>query len=85
MFISNYGCTFVQVENQLLTYALDAILVVMALDDKSTLNQAEMILAYLRVSGVMDTNPAILVSNKTDLVRNRVVKMSENRFSVNFP
>lgn len=68
------------VENQLLTYAPDAILVVMAVDDKSTLGQAEMILAYLRMSGVMDTNPVILVANKTDLVRNRVVKMSDGKY-----
>ena len=48
----------------------------MAVDDKSTLNQAEMLLAYLRMCEVMDTNPVILVANKTDLVRSRVVKPS---------
>lgn len=68
------------VENQLSTYAPDAILVVMAVDDKSTLDQAEMLLAYLRMCGVMDTNPVILVANKTDLVRSRVVKPSAGKF-----
>ena len=63
-------------DNQLLTYNPDAILVVMAVDDKSTLDQAEMLLSYLRMCGVVDTKPVILVANKTDLVRSRRVKMS---------
>ena len=46
----------------------------MAVDDKNTLDQAEMILAYLRISGVIETRSVILVANKTDLVRRRVVK-----------
>ena len=57
-----------------MTYNPDAVLVVMAVDDKNTLDQANMILEYLRMTGVMDTNPVILVANKTDLVRKRVVK-----------
>ena len=59
-----------------MTYSPDAILVVMAVDDRSTLDQADMILSYLRMSGHMDTKPVILVANKTDLVRSRTIKMS---------
>ena len=59
-----------------MTYSPDAILVVMAVDDRSTLDQADMILSYLRMSGHIDTKPVILVANKTDLVRSRTIKMS---------
>ena len=52
----------------------DAFLVVMAVDDKTSLGQAERILAYLRISGMMEEKAVILVANKTDLVRDRVIK-----------
>ena len=52
----------------------EAYMVVLAVDDKTSLDQAERILAYLRMSGVMEDKAVILVANKTDLVRNRVVK-----------
>ena len=52
----------------------EAYMVVLAVDDKTSLDQAERILAYLRMSGVMEEKAVILVANKTDLVRNRVVK-----------
>ena len=63
-----------QVENQLTTYAPDAFLIVFAVDDESSLEQAERILRYLGQE--LDTKPCILVANKTDLVRNRVVRSS---------
>lgn len=63
-----------QVENQLTTYAPDAFLVVFAVDDESSLEQADRILRYLGQELV--TKPCILVANKTDLVRNRVVRSS---------
>ena len=67
-----------QVENQLGTYCPDAFLVVLAVDDVTSLDQAERILAYLKIVGMLepDCSPCILVANKTDLVRNRVVKSS---------
>ena len=71
-----YCLQLLKVENQLFTYSPDAILVLMAVDDKSTKDQAEMTLGYLRMTGVMEASPVILVANKTDLVRSRVVKMS---------
>ena len=57
-------------------YTPDAFIVVMAVDDRSTLYQAQFILSYLTSEGLLLTKPAILVSNKTDLVRNRVIKQS---------
>ena len=54
------------------------------MDDKSTLDQAEMMLSYLRMCGVVDTKPVILVANKTDLVRNRVVRTG-GEFNGQFP
>ena len=67
-----------QVENQLGTYCPDAFLVVLAVDDVTSLDQAERILAYLKIVGMLepDCSPCILVSNKMDLVKNRVVKSS---------
>ena len=55
------------------------------MDDASSLDQAERILAYLKTVDMLtpDHCPCILVANKTDLVRNRVVK-SSGRLSVNW-
>ena len=44
------------------------------MDDAATLDAAERILAYLKMSGVMEEKPVILVANKTDLVRSRIVR-----------
>ena len=65
-------------ENQLSTYCPDAFLVVLAVDDILSLDQADRILAYLKMSSMLlrDGGPCILVANKTDMVRNRVVKSS---------
>ena len=54
-------------------------LVVMAVDDKSSMDQAERILAYLRMSGVLEDKSVILVANKTDLVKNRLIKPLEGK------
>ena len=59
-------------ENQLSTYSPDGFLVVFAVDDLSSLKQAEMILSYIKEE--LESKPCILVANKTDLVRNRIVR-----------
>lgn len=64
----------ISVESQVDTYSPDAVLVVMAVDDFGTLTTAELILSYLKVLGITGARPVILVANKTDLVRNRVVR-----------
>lgn len=60
------------VENQMSTYSPDAFLVVFAVDDEASLDQADRILRYIRPE--LGGRPCILVANKTDLVRNRVVR-----------
>lgn len=67
----------ISVENQLSTYSPDAFLIVFAVDDHSSLEQAERILVYIRAE--LETKPCILVANKTDLVRNRVVRTSAGK------
>ena len=59
-------------ENQLSTYCPDGFLVVFAVDDESSLTQAENILNELKLE--LGHKPCILVANKTDLVRNRIVR-----------
>ena len=61
-------------ENQLSTYCPDGFLVVFAVDDESSLSQAEVILNYIKTE--LENKPCILVANKTDLVRNRIVRPS---------
>ena len=58
------------------TYSPDGFIVVFAVDEEESLEQAEAILLYLRGCGVVATNAVILVANKTDLVRSRVVSGS---------
>ena len=48
-------------------------LVVFAVDDRSSLHEAEATLEYLSREELMRAAPVILVANKIDLVRNRVV------------
>ena len=66
----------ISLQSQLALYSPDAFLVVMAVDDRSTLCQAELLLSQLSSRDLLHTKPVILVANKTDLVRNRVIKQS---------
>lgn len=59
-------------ENQLSTYCPDGFLVVFAVDDESSLSRAENILHDIKPE--LEHKPCILVANKTDLVRNRIVR-----------
>jgi len=63
-----------KVENLLLTYCPQAVLVVMAVDDLESFQLAEHILVYLTHSGYISDKVVILVANKADLVRNREIK-----------
>ena len=49
-------------------------IVVFAVDDQSTLEKSEEILSYLQMTGTMQDKAVILVANKTDKVKSRVVK-----------
>ena len=68
----NFYLSF-QVENQISSYSPDGYMVVFAVDEEESLEQAERILCYLRGASIMQQNAVILVANKTDLVRSRVV------------
>ena len=62
-----------QIENQMATYVPDGYIVVYAVDDTESLQEAERILAYLKSEEILHRNAVILVANKTDLVRSRVI------------
>ena len=62
-----------KVENLVSTYDPHGFIVVYAVDEEESLEQAERILNYLKTIGLVATNAVILVANKTDLVRSRVV------------
>ena len=63
-----------QVENMIQTYCPHAMMVVMAVDDISSLELAEHLLLYLSHSDSIEEKAVILVANKADLVRNREIK-----------
>ena len=56
------------------TYCPHAMMVVMAVDDISSLELAEHLLLYLSHSDSIEEKAVILVANKVDLVRNREIK-----------
>ena len=62
-------------------YCPQAYIVVYAVDDPASLGQAEMILSYLKMSGVIEHKSVILVANKSDLVRSRVIRTAGKYYS----
>ncbi len=48
-------------------------MVVFAVDDTDSLVEAEQILSYLKSEDILKTQAVILVANKIDLVRSRVI------------
>jgi len=56
---------------------VSCFLVVMAVDDSSSLVEAEAILNYLTEEGCCREAAVILIANKTDLVRNRIITAQE--------
>ena len=48
-------------------------MIVYAVDEEESLEQAEAILDYLKSNDILETNATILVANKADLVRSRMV------------
>ena len=60
-------------ENALATYMPDALVVVYSVVDEGSLKVAEEILQYLWKTGSASDKAVILVGNKSDLVRTRVV------------
>ena len=64
---------FIKVENQISTYNPQGFIIVYAVDDESSVDVAEQILAYLKSEEIIENQAVILVANKTDLVRSREV------------
>ena len=71
-----------QIENQIATYTPHGYMVVFAVDDEESLDEAEMILSYLKTEDVLSKQAVILVANKTDLVRSRVISTNGKRGKV---
>ena len=69
---------FFQVENCLATYAPHACVVVYSVDDKNTFQVAEDILNYLWRENYTHEKSVILVGNKSDLARSRVISTAGN-------
>ena len=67
-----------QVENQIATYQPDGFMVVFAVDDDESLVEAERTLIYLKSEDILGTQAVILVANKTDLVRSRLISTNGN-------
>ena len=65
--------SLLQVENQVSTYDPHGYMVVYAVDDEESLATAERVLNYLKNMEIVHGHAVILVANKTDLVRSRVV------------
>ena len=68
-----------QVENQVSTYDPHGYMVVYAVDDEESLATAERVLNYLKNMEIVHGHAVIIVANKTDLVRSRVVGPSGNQ------
>jgi len=68
-----------QAANKLKELAASLMLVVYAVDDQPSLTHASRLLNCLKRMGMLEDRPAMLVANKTDLVRSRVVSASEGK------
>ena len=60
-------------ENQVATYMPNGYMIVFAVDDIDSLDEAEATLSYLKKEEILQHQAVILVANKTDLVRSRVI------------
>ena len=65
----------IKVENALSTYVPDALVIVYSVVDSNSFQKAEEILQYLWRNGASNNKAVILVGNKSDLVRSRVVSI----------
>lgn len=68
-----------QAANKLKEVGASLLLVVYSVDDQLSLTHASRLLNCLKRMGVLEMRPAILVANKTDLVRSRVVSAAEGK------
>lgn len=67
------------VENQVGTYCPNGYMIVFAVDDEDSLDEAERTLSYLKKEEILQHQAVILVANKTDLVRSRLISTSNGK------
>lgn len=72
-------CISLQVENSLSTYEPHGCVIVYSVVNRSTFRQAEEIVKYLWRENVTKDKSVILVGNKADLARSRVIPSSEGK------
>lgn len=68
-----------QAANKLKEVGASLLLVVYSVDDHLSLTHASRLLNCLKRMGMLEMRPAILVANKADLVRSRVVSAAEGK------
>lgn len=68
-----------QAANKLKEVGASLLLVVYSVDDQLSLTHASRLLNCLKRMGMLEMRPAILVANKADLVRSRVVSAAEGK------
>ena len=61
-----------------------AYIVVFAVDERATLEQADRILLYLKMSVALKDTAVILVANKTDLVRSRIINTQGKKYFISY-
>ena len=71
-----FSLFFRKVENQVGTYCPNGYMIVFAVDDEDSLDEAEKTLSYLKKEEILQHQAVILVANKTDLVRSRLISTS---------
>jgi len=74
-----FSLFFRKVENQVGTYCPNGYMIVFAVDDEDSLDEAEKTLSYLKKEEILQHQAVILVANKTDLVRSRLISTSNGK------
>ncbi|XP_046387032.1 ras-related protein Rap-2c-like [Ischnura elegans] len=81
--IVDHPASEMSVESYCTTYNPDVFVVVYSITDRESLERAEDILSFLSKADLMATKAVILVGNKTDLERSRVITTSGGRYLAN--
>lgn len=74
-----FVCALLQVENSLSTYEPHGCVIVYSVVNRSSFRQAEEIVKYLWRENVTKDKAVILVGNKADLARSRVIPSAEGK------
>ncbi|KAG8228776.1 hypothetical protein J437_LFUL007769 [Ladona fulva] len=74
--IIDHPASEMSVESYCTTYNPDVFVVVYSITDRESLERAEDVLSFLWKADLVSTKAVILVGNKTDLERSRVISTS---------